>query len=119
MLTDLRERTVQVRTRLLVHHEHIGPRSAEVVDEPLGALDHEVNVEDAPGGVHQRAQRAHDRRAERNDWGKVTVHNVDVDNTSAGSEDLFDLLAEPREVRREDRGGYVRVVQQVLHERLR
>ena len=36
---------------------------------------------------------------------EVAVHDVDVDRLRAGREHRGDLLAEPREVGREDRGG--------------
>ena len=52
--------------------------------------------------VAQRLDRARPHRQRRHE---VAVHDVDVDHARAGGDDLVDLLAQPAEVRREDRRG--------------
>ena len=52
------------------------------------------------------AQRLADERADREIRDVVVVHDVEVDEVGAGRDDGVDLLAEAREVGRQDRRGY-------------
>ncbi len=74
------------------------PASGEVRDLELGALDHEMHVEQdveaAQGLDHGRAH------AQRRD--EVAVHHVDVDHRRAGVDDLAHQLPEATEVGGED-----------------
>ena len=81
------------------------PAVSELGDLRLGALDHQVAVDDAAGVVDQVGDRVDDQRADRDRRDEVAVHDVDVDHPRAGGEHLVDLLAEPGEVGREDRGS--------------
>ena len=78
------------------------PASANAGDVLLGALDHQVHVDEAVLGVHAVAQRLHHQRPHGQRGDEVPVHDVDVDHARAGVEDRVDLLAQPREVGGED-----------------
>ena len=69
----------------------------------LRALDHQVDVQVAARVVHLIGERLDDRRAHAERRHEVAVHHVDVDRARAGGEHGADLLAQPGEVRREDR----------------
>jgi hypothetical protein len=98
-----------VRRRLDVDGDAVGARLREGVDVALRALDHQVHVHVAPGGVDLARERLDHRRPHAQRGYEVTVHDVDVDRAGAGLEHLGDLGAEPREVRgehgRSDPGG--------------
>ena len=99
------KRVVHVRRGLPVDGDRVGarpPRSPSIA--PLRALDHEVHVEHAAALVHQVAERVDDQRADRDRRHEVAVHHVHVDDARAGVHDRLDLLAEAREVGRQDRG---------------
>jgi hypothetical protein len=103
-LADLGQHAVQMRRRLGVDRDAVRAGVDELLDLALGPLDHEVAVEEdvvgegvAQGGDHERPER--DRRDE------VPVHDVDVDHAGARVDDEADLVAELREIGREDRGG--------------
>ena len=53
-LADLHEHAVQVHARLLMDRDDIGAGGRERVHVPLGALDHEVNVDQRAGAVNER-----------------------------------------------------------------
>ena len=77
------------------------PAFGEVGDLALGALDHEMDVEER-AEVPQRLDRVRPHRDRRHE---VAVHDVDVDDGGAGVEDGGDLLAQPAEVGGQDRWG--------------
>ena len=82
-----------------VHGAAVGAGVGEVVEQLTGVVDHEVAVEEEVGAL---AQRLHDGRADREVGHEVAVHHVDVEQVGLGG-DALDLVAEPREVGREDR----------------
>ena len=81
------------------------PAFANVRDLALGALDHQVDVDQRAGGVDLLGERVDRERAHRDRRHEVAVHDVDVDHARAGVEHLADLLAQAREVGGQDRGG--------------
>ena len=97
----MRERVVDVRRGLGVQGDRVRAGGRELVDLALGALDHQVDVEDPP--VDLVAQGLDDQRADRDRRDEVPVHDVDVDHAAPRVHDLADLLAEAREVGGEDR----------------
>ncbi len=103
-LPDRVERVVEMRSRLDVHGDVVGARLRELRHLPLGALDHQVHVDDRPGAVHLIGQRADHQGAERDRRDEVPVHHVDVDDARAGRQHLGDLRAQAGEIRRQDRG---------------
>ena len=80
------------------------PAFAKSVDVALGPLDHQVHVDEPARLVDLLGQRVDDQRAHADRRHEVAVHDVDVDGAGAGVEHRVDLLAEAREVGREDRG---------------
>ncbi len=100
------ERVVHVRRGLPVHDQRVGSRGGELVDAPLRALDHEVNVEDSAAVVDEVSEGIDDQRSDRDRRHEVAVHHVHVDHASAGIHHLLDLLAEAGEVGGQDRGGH-------------
>ena len=102
-LTDGLERVVHVRRRLLVDRDDVGAGLGERLHLALGALNHQVDVEDRAGAVHLVGQRADDGGPERDRRHEVAVHDVAVDDPRAGVEHLGDLLAQVGEVGRQDR----------------
>ena len=69
-----------------------------------GLLDHQVDVDRAAGVVHLVGDRPRDERPDGDRRHEVAVHDVDVDHPGPGRHHLGDLVAEPGEVGREDRG---------------
>ena len=95
---------MDVRCRLHVDRDAVGARLDEVLHLALGPLDHQVHVDDRAGGVDLLRERLHGVRAEGDRRHEVAVHHIDVNHACPGSEHLRHLRAEPREVRRQDRG---------------
>jgi len=54
---------MQVGARLLMHGQHVCPRSRELGHVALGVLDHQVNVQQGAGAVHERLEVPAPRRA--------------------------------------------------------
>ena len=104
------ERVVHVRRGLPVHDQRVRAGGRELLDAPLGPLDHQVHVEHAAAVVHEVAQRVHDQRPDRDRRHEVAVHHVHVDHARARVHHLLDLLAEAGEVGGEDRRGYADVL---------
>ena len=98
-----RERVVGVRRRLDVDRDAVGAGRGELGDVTLRALDHQVDVDVPARVVDLTGERLDDRRAHAERRHEVAVHHVDVDRARAGGEHRADLLAQPGEVRREDR----------------
>ena len=67
---------------------------------PLRRLDHQVAVESRPRIVDALCDRLEDDRAHRDRRDEVPVADVEVEHSRPGAQQLFDLLAEAREVRR-------------------
>ena len=83
----------------------VGAGLREVLDVTLGPLDHQVHVDDPARLVDLLGQRVDDQRAHADRRHEVAVHDVHVDRAGAGVEHRVDLLAEAREVGRQDRGS--------------
>ena len=98
-----RQRVVGVRGRLDVDRDAVGPGLRELRDVALRALDHQVHVDVAARVVDLAGERLDHRRAHAERRDEVAVHHVDVDRARAGGQHRADLLAEPGEVRRQDR----------------
>ena len=95
------DRAVEVRPGLGMDGDDVGAGFGEGVEERIDRRNHEVNVERL-GGV--RPKRLHHRRTDRQVGHEMAVHDVDVDPVGAGLIDRAHFLAEPGEVRGEDRG---------------
>ncbi len=87
--------------------DHVGAGLGERLDLALGALDHQVAVEDSAAGVDQVADRLRDQRSDRDRRDEVPVHRVHVDHLGAGVHHELDLLREVREVAGEQRRRYL------------
>ncbi len=96
---------VQVVVAFPVDEQRVRPRLDERFEIRIRIGDHQVRLDREP---RHRPQRAHDRRPHRNVGYEVSIHDVDVDAVGAGALRLHDLLAQPREIRGEDRRGELR-----------
>ena len=81
------------------------PAFGELGDLALGALDHQVHVDQRARAVDALGQRVDRERPHRDRRHEVAVHHVDVDHARPGVEHLADVLAQAREVGGQDRGG--------------
>ena len=97
---DLLQRAVEMPGRLGVNGDVVGARLGEGFEIGVAGLDHQVAVERLVG---MRPQRRDHRRAEGDVGHEMPVHHVEVDPVGAGRRDRAHLLAEPREVRRQNR----------------
>ena len=100
-----------------MHRHRVGARLHEIGDVALGTLDHEVDVEHRPGGVHLLGDARDDQRTDGDRRHEVPVHHVHVDDPGTGVENLGDLFAETAEVGREDRWRHTHAAQQRLRAR--
>jgi hypothetical protein len=100
-LADRPERAVQVGAGLDVDADAVGPGLGVVGDPAIGLLDHQVDDERAGRDL---AQRRDHHRADRQVGHEVPVHHVDVDVVGAADVAGADLVAEAREVGRQDGG---------------
>ena len=67
-------------------------------------VDHQMAVEDTACLVHQRSDRLEHDRSDRDRLDEVPVADVVVEDAHTGADQALQLLAEPREVGRIDRG---------------
>jgi hypothetical protein len=91
-----------------VDRDPVGAGFGEVRDVTLGALDHEMNVHIPARVADLTRERLDDGRAHAQRRHEVPVHDVDVDRARPGGKHGAHLLAEPREVGREDRRRHAR-----------
>ena len=93
---------MQVRARLRVNSDDVGPGLGEVGDKGIDRRDHQVHVERQLGMAAQRL----DHLGPDGDVGdKVAIHHVDMDVVRAGARDRPDLGAQTGEIRRQDGRG--------------
>ncbi len=78
------------------------PACGEGLDKGVAGRDHQMHVEDL---LRVRTERLHDVGADGDVGHEMPVHDVDMDPVAARRIDGAHLLAEPREVGREDRRG--------------
>ena len=97
------QRAVKMRPRFRVHGDEIGAGFGEGLDIGVDRFDHQMRVEGA-GGVW--AQRLHDSRTKGDVGHEMAVHHIEMNPIGAGRDDIAHFLAEPGEIRRENRGGY-------------
>ena len=100
-LADVCQGPVQVRAGLDVDGDSVRSSGGEGVDEGVGRLDHQVDVERQAG---RGANGLDHHRADGEVGHEVPVHHVHVDPVGAGLLHGADLLAEPGEVGGEDGG---------------
>ena len=93
---------LHVHRGLGVESEHAGARVGELAEVALGMLHHEVDVD---GQVGEPAQRADQRRAERQIGHEVPVHHVHVQPLGAAFDGTLDLLPQAGPGRRSARCG--------------
>jgi YVTN family beta-propeller protein len=100
---DPRERPVKMPRARGVHDERPGSHAREFLDEGVGRIDHEVDVELGPAAP--AAERVEHERAHGEVGHVVVVHHVVMDHVGPGGEHGVDLGAEAREVGGDQRGG--------------
>ncbi len=93
-------RPLEVGQRLRVQADPRRPGVDECVEVAVRVLDHQVHVQGQRGGA---PDRFHHRRTQGDVGDEVPVHHVDVDRARAAALGGGDVLAEPREVRGQDR----------------
>lgn len=98
---NLLDRPVEVGRGFLVDDDRVGARAREALDKIFRRLHHQVSLEEKAG---DRPQGFESDRPERDVWDKAAVHDVNLDAIDAGGFNGFHLLAEAREIGREDRG---------------
>ncbi len=100
---DLAERAMQVDrgAGLGLDQQVIGAGFGEGRDIALGLDDHQMDVERL---CRRAANRLEHDRADRDVGNEAAVHHVDMDPIGAGGVDGAHLLAQTREVGRQDRG---------------
>jgi len=98
---------VRVRAGVGVKADQIGAGLREGLGQRVHRLHHHVHVQRhrLPGGGDRvRLDGLADHRPEREVGHVVVVHDVEMDPVGAGGDDALHLLAQPREVGREDGG---------------
>src|SRR5215217_3985230 len=93
------QRTMEVRPRLGMDGDDIGPTLGKVCEIGIGRRDHQVAVEHL---VRHPADRLHYRRAKADIGNEVTIHHVDMDIVRAGLDDRPDFIPQPRKVGGQD-----------------
>jgi hypothetical protein len=93
---------MEVHAGLLMHRDHIGAGQCKSIDVPFWVLDHQVHVDERPGAVNQRLQGSDDQRTDGDVGHEMAVHDVHVQDARAGVEHRLHVVAEVREVGRED-----------------
>ena len=96
---DLAQRPMEVRTRLGVHDDELAARLHVAVEQLVGVADHQMSLES-----HRRPApaSADDVGPEGEVGHEVTVHDIPLDAVDTGLLEGGDLVAEAREVGRED-----------------
>jgi hypothetical protein len=96
-LANLLHGAVQVRTRFHMNGQDLGPGFSEVLEIPLGCLDHEVDVEE-PFGHPRHGSR--DGGAQRDVRYEVAIHDIDVDPLGTRGIDRTHIFGQRTEVSR-------------------
>src|SRR6185503_9664835 len=104
VLADQLQCPVDVLARFGVEADVRGAGGGEVRNDAIDGLDHQVHVDRRLHAV--LAQRLADEWTDREIRDVMVVHDVEMDEIGTGRDDVVDLLAEPREVGRQDRRGY-------------
>ncbi len=98
---DRLERAVEMRSRLCMDRNGVGPGRCEIGKIGIGRRDHQVKIERLFGA---RPDVPDHRRTEGDVRHEMSVHHIEMDPVGAGSVDRLDLLAEAGEIGGEDRG---------------
>ena len=97
---DHSQRPVQMRAGFLMHQNLVGARLDEQGRVPVGIGDHQVHVQDGAGGL---AQRFDHRRSDGHVRHEMAIHHVQMKHAAAGRFERGNLLAQTREIGRENR----------------
>ncbi len=91
-----------MRAGFRMHGDDVGASFGEGLDEGIARRDHQMHVEDL---LRVWAERRDDVGADGDVRHEMPVHHVDMDPVGARLVDRAHLLAEPREIGRQDRRG--------------
>ena len=94
----------QIRAGLVVDGDAVTAGPLDRSEVLLRRLRHQVAVDERPAVVDDRRDPLQDDRADRDRLDEVAVADVEVKDAHARAEQHLDLLAEPREVGRVERG---------------
>ena len=104
--------------RLGMDGDDVGAGPGEGFEERVGRRDHQMHVHHRR---HMRPKRRHDRRADGQVGHEMPVHHIHMHPVRARRLDRPHLLAQPREIGRQDGGGDLdragegRLVHRVAH----
>lgn len=101
-IADGLQRPVQMRSGFGMDGDAVTAGLSEGFEIVIDRRDHQMAIE---GRVRVGTQRLDDVGTEGNVRHEMPVHYIKVDPVGAGGGDVAHLLAEPGEIRREDRGG--------------
>ena len=87
---------MEVRAGFDLNGQNIRPRLREILDVPVGVLDHKMNVQ---GKLRDLAHRLDHKRPDRDIGHEPAVHDIDVDPVRTGVFDRLDLVTQPAEIR--------------------
>ena len=105
---DVLEWVIDMRARIRMEADNVGARLRKRERQRINRLHHQVHVERhlrAVGAHAMRLDRLRHRRADAQVRHIVVVHHVEVNPVGASGDDFLHLVAEAREVGRQDRRG--------------
>ena len=103
---DVADGAMQVSAGLGVHQHLIGNAFHQTWHQAVRFVDHEVDIQ---GKVRCAADGVHHHLAEGDVGHEPAIHDVHVDEISAGGVGVAHLLGQPTEIGREDRRGDLHV----------
>ncbi len=102
---DQLQGTIDVIAGFRVKGDVAGARVGEIGNDAVDRLDHQVHIDFRGDAV--LAQCLADQRTDGEVRHVVVVHDIEMDDVGARLEDVIHLLAETREVSRQNRGCYL------------
>jgi hypothetical protein len=85
-----------------MNNKSIRARLLKGLEVPLWLNNHEVNIEECIGAGFKSLNHIGTERYRRNER---SIHDIDVEPISPRSDHIIHLLAKPRDIRGQDRGG--------------
>ncbi len=98
---DEAQRAVEMGAGLLVDQDVVAAGLDELGSILVGIGDHQVHIELQPGGL---AEGLDHRESDTDVGDEVSVHDIDVQHRGSGALDFRDVVAQVREIGRQDGG---------------
>ena len=102
MLANEIDRAIDMAARLGMKADDIGARLRKIGDDAIDRAHHEVHID---RHLHVRTDRRADERPDGQVGHVMIVHHVEMDDIGARGDDIANLLAQTREVRRKNARG--------------